>query len=411
MGPLAGVTVLDLSRILAGPWATQVLADLGAEVIKIEKPGEGDDTRRWGPPWLAAADGTPTAESAYYLAANRNKRSVAIDLAQAEGAGLVRRLALGADVLVENFKVGGLAKYGLDWPSLSQANPRLVYCSITGYGQTGPNAHRAGYDAAIQAEAGLMSITGEPDGAPGAGPQKVGVAVADLMTGMYAVAGILAALRHAERTGQGQHLDLALYDTQVGWLANQAMNWLVGGVVPERRGTAHPNIVPYQVMPAADGHFMLAIGNDAQFRRCCDVVGLPGLADDPRFATNAARVAHRDALVPVLAERFRGRPATTWLGALEAATVPCGPVNTIDAVFASDQARARGLKVDLPHPLAGEVPQVASPLRLSATPVEYRSAPPLLGADTREVLAGRLGLDAAAIEGLAVRGIVDLGAA
>jgi formyl-CoA transferase len=411
MGPLAGVTVLDLSRILAGPWATQVLADLGAEVIKIEKPGEGDDTRRWGPPWLAAADGTPTAESAYYLAANRNKRSVAIDLAQAEGAGLVRRLALGADVLVENFKVGGLAKYGLDWPSLSQANPRLVYCSITGYGQTGPNAHRAGYDAAIQAEAGLMSITGEPDGAPGAGPQKVGVAVADLMTGMYAVAGILAALRHAERTGQGQHLDLALYDTQVGWLANQAMNWLVGGVVPERRGTAHPNIVPYQVMPAADGHFMLAVGNDAQFRRCCDVVGLPGLADDPRFATNAARVAHRDALAPVLAERFRGRPAAEWLAALEAATVPCGPVSAIDEIFASPQAQARGLRVDLPHPLAGSVPQVASPLRLSATPVEYRAAPPLLGADTREVLAGRLGLDAAAIEGLAASGIVDLGAA
>lgn len=411
MGPLAGVTVLDLSRILAGPWATQVLADLGAEVIKIEKPGEGDDTRRWGPPWLAAADGTPTAESAYYLAANRNKRSVAIDLALAEGAGLVRRLALGADVLVENFKVGGLAKYGLDWPSLSQANPRLVYCSITGYGQTGPNAHRAGYDAAIQAEAGLMSITGEPDGAPGAGPQKVGVAVSDLMTGMYAVAGILAALRHAERTGQGQHLDLALYDTQVGWLANQAMNWLVGGVVPGRRGTAHPNIVPYQVMPAADGYFMLAVGNDAQFRRCCEVLELPGLADDPRFATNAARVAHRDALVPVLAERFRGRPAAEWLAALETATVPCGPVSAIDEIFASPQAQARGLRVDLPHPLAGSVPQVASPLRLSATPVEYRAAPPLLGADTREVLAGRLGLDAAAIEGLAASGIVDLGAA
>lgn len=411
MGPLAGVTVLDLSRILAGPWATQVLADLGAEVIKIEKPGEGDDTRRWGPPWLAAADGTPTAESAYYLAANRNKRSVAIDLAQAEGAELVRRLALGADVLVENFKVGGLSKYGLDWPNLSAANPKLVYCSITGYGQTGPNARRAGYDAAIQAEAGLMSITGEPDGAPGAGPQKVGVAVVDLMTGMYAVAGILAALRHAERTGQGQHLDLALYDTQVGWLANQAMNWLVGGVVPERRGTAHPNIVPYQVMPAADGHFMLAVGNDAQFRRCCEVLGLPGLADDPRFATNAARVVHREALVPVLAQHFRSRPAAGWLAALEAATVPCGPVNTIDAVFASDQARARGLCVDLPHPLAGEVPQVASPLRLSATPVEYRAAPPLLGADTREVLARRLGLDAADIGGLAARGVVALGGA
>lgn len=406
MGPLAGITVLDLSRILAGPWATQVLADLGAEVIKIEKPGEGDDTRRWGPPWLASTDGTPTAESAYYLAANRNKRSVAIDLATPDGADLVRRLAAGCDVLVENFKVGGLAKYGLDWPSLSAANPSLVYCSITGYGQTGPNAHRAGYDAAIQAEAGLMSITGEPDGAPGAGPQKVGVAVADLMTGMYAVAGILAALRHAERTGQGQHLDLALYDTQVGWLANQAMNWLVGSEVPGRRGTAHPNIVPYQVMPALGGYFMLAVGNDAQFRRCCEVIGLPALADDPRYTTNAARVAHRDTLVPLLAERFRTRPAAEWLAALEAATVPCGPVNGIDAVFDSEQARARGLRIDLPHPLAGHVPQVASPLRLSATPVEYRAAPPLLGADTHAVLAERLGLDESRIADLAARGIV-----
>lgn len=411
MGPLSGITVLDLSRILAGPWATQVLADLGAEVIKIEKPGEGDDTRRWGPPWLAALDGTPTAESAYYLSANRNKRSVAIDLAAPEGAELVRRLAVGSDVLVENFKVGGLAKYGLDWPSLSAANPRLVYCSITGYGQTGPNAHRAGYDAAIQAEAGLMSITGEPDGAPGAGPQKVGVAVADLMTGMYAVAGILAALRHAERTGQGQHLDLALYDTQVGWLANQAMNWLVGGEVPSRRGTAHPNIVPYQVMPARGGYFMLAVGNDAQFRRCCEVIGLPALADDPRFATNAARVRHREHLIPLLAERFRARPPAEWLGLLEAATVPCGPVHTIDQVFASAQAEARGLRIDLPHPLAGTVPQVASPLRLSATPVEYRSAPPLLGADTRAVLVERLGLPEARIAELAARGVLGFAAA
>lgn len=410
MGPLSGITVLDLSRILAGPWATQVLADLGAEVIKIEKPGEGDDTRRWGPPWLAALDGAPTAESAYYLSANRNKRSVAIDLAAPEGAELVRRLAVGSDVLVENFKVGGLAKYGLDWPSLSAANPRLVYCSITGYGQTGPNAHRAGYDAAIQAEAGLMSITGEPDGAPGAGPQKVGVAVADLMTGMYAVAGILAALRHAERTGQGQHLDLALYDTQVGWLANQAMNWLVGAEVPSRRGTAHPNIVPYQVMPALGGYFMLAVGNDAQFRRCCEVIGLPGLADDPRFATNAARVRHREHLIPLLAERFRERPPAEWLGLLEAATVPCGPVHTIDQVFASAQAEARGLRIDLPHPLAGTVPQVASPLRLSATPVEYRSAPPLLGADTRAVLVERLGLPEARIAELAARGVLGFAA-
>jgi formyl-CoA transferase len=409
MAPLTNITILDLSRILAGPWATQMLADLGAEVIKIEKPGEGDDTRRWGPPWLAAADGTPTGESAYYLAANRGKRSVAIDIAHPEGAALVRRLAASADVLVENFKVGGLAKYGLDWPTLSALNPKLVHCSITGYGQTGPNAHRAGYDAAIQAEAGLMSITGEPDGAPGAGPQKVGVAVADLMTGMYAVAGILAALRHAERTGQGQHIDLALYDTQVGWLANQAMNWLVGGVVPERRGTAHPNIVPYQVMPAADGYFMLAVGNDAQFRRCCEVIGQPTLADDPRYATNAARVAHRDTLVPVLADALRTRNAADWLARLEAATVPCGPVNTLDAVFASDQVQSRGLRIDLPHPVAGSVPQVANPLRLSATPVDYPRAPPLLGADTREVLMGRLGLGEEEIGRLAGEGVVAVG--
>ncbi len=408
MAPLTGITVLDLSRILAGPWATQVLADLGATVIKVEKPGEGDDTRRWGPPWLRDAAGLPTAESAYYLAANRNKHSVAIDVAKPEGAALVRRLALASDVLVENFKVGGLAKYGLDWPTLSQAHPRLVYCSITGYGQTGPNAHRAGYDAAIQAEAGLMSITGEPDGTPGGGPQKVGVAVADLMTGMYAAVGILAALRYAERTGEGQHLDLALYDTQVGWLANQAMNWLVGGELPVRRGTGHPNIVPYQVMPAAGSYFMLAVGNDAQFRRCCEVIGRPALADDPRFATNAARVAHREALIPILAERFRTARAAEWLARLEAASVPCGPVNSIDQVFASAQAAARGLRVDLPHPLAGSVPQVASPLRLSKTPVEYRNAPPLLGADTRAVLGERLGLDESAIADLAARGVLGL---
>jgi len=295
MGPLNDVVVLDLSRILAGPWATQVLADLGATVIKVERPGEGDDTRRWGPPWLKDGAGADTAESAYYLGANRGKRSVAIDFTRPEGADLVRALSRRAHVLVENFKVGGLAKYGLDWPSLRALNPRLLYCSITGYGQTGPYAQRAGYDAAIQAEGGLMSITGEPDGTPGGGPQKVGVAVADLMTGMYAVAGILAALRHADATGEGQQIDLALLDTQVGWLANQAMNHLVGGVVPGRQGTAHPNIVPYQVMPAADGHFMLAVGNDAQFRRCCAVLGRPEWADDPRFASNAARVAHRPA--------------------------------------------------------------------------------------------------------------------
>ncbi|MFN9740232.1 MAG: CaiB/BaiF CoA transferase family protein [Pseudomonadota bacterium] len=408
MGPLNDVVVLDLSRILAGPWATQVLADLGATVINVERPGAGDDTRRWGPPWLTDGAGADTAESAYYLGANRGKQSVAIDFTRPEGADLVRALARRAHVLVENFKVGGLAKYGLDWPSLRAPNPRLVYCSITGYGQTGPYAQRAGYDAAIQAEGGLMSITGEPGGTPGGGPQKVGVAVADLMTGMYAVAGILAALRHADATGEGQQIDLALLDTQVGWLANQAMNYLVGGAVPGRQGTAHPNIVPYQVMPAADGHFMLAVGNDAQFRRCCAVVGRPEWADDPRFATNAARVAQRAELVPLLAAELRRRPAREWLDALSRETVPCAPVNTLDQVFDDPQVRARGMRIDLRHALGGTVPMVGSPLKLSATPVEYRAAPPLLGADTRAVLREHLGLADTQVEALAAQGVIGI---
>ncbi|MFN7551930.1 MAG: CaiB/BaiF CoA transferase family protein [Pseudomonadota bacterium] len=408
MGPLNDVVVLDLSRILAGPWATQVLADLGATVIKVERPGEGDDTRRWGPPWLKDGAGADTAESAYYLGANRGKQSVAIDFTRPEGADLVRALARRAHVLVENFKVGGLAKYGLDWPSLRAPNPRLVYCSITGYGQTGPYAQRAGYDAAIQAEGGLMSITGEPGGTPGGGPQKVGVAVADRMTGRYAVAGLLAALRHADATGEGQQIDLALLDTQVGWLANQAMNYLVGGAVPGRQGTAHPNIVPYQVMPAADGHFMLAVGNDAQFRRCCAVVGRPEWADDPRFATNAARVAQRAELVPLLAAELRRRPAREWLDALSRETVPCAPVNTLDQVFDDPQVRARGMRIDLRHALGGTVPMVGSPLKLSATPVEYRAAPPLLGADTRAVLREHLGLADTQVEALAAQGVIGI---
>jgi crotonobetainyl-CoA:carnitine CoA-transferase CaiB-like acyl-CoA transferase len=408
MGPLKDVVVLDLSRILAGPWATQVLADLGATVIKVERPGEGDDTRRWGPPWLKDGAGADSGESAYYLGANRGKQSVAIDFTRSEGADLVRALARRAHVVMENFKMGGLAKYGLDWAALRALNPRLVYCSITGYGQTGPYAQRAGYDAAIQAEGGLMSITGEPDGTPGGGPQKVGVAVADLMTGMYAVAGILAALRHADATGEGQQIDLALLDTQVGWLANQAMNYLVGGAAPGRQGTAHPNIVPYQVMPAADGYFMLAVGNDAQFRRCCTVLGRPEWAADPRFATNAARVAQRGELVPLLADALRARPARHWLDALAAEGVPCAPVNTLDQVFGDPQVRARGMRIDLPHALGGTVPLVASPLKLSATPVEYTRAPPLLGADTRAVLREHLGLADAQVDSLAAQGVIGV---
>ena len=408
MTPLHGVRILDLSRILAGPWATQLLADLGAEVIKIERPGSGDDTRQWGPPWLADAEGKPSSESAYYLSCNRGKRSLAIDFTQPDGAELVRTLAADSAVLVENFKVGGLAKYGLDYASLRALNPRLVYCSITGYGQTGPYAQRAGYDAAIQAQGGLMSITGEPDGAPGGGPQKVGVAVADLMTGMYATTGILAALRHAEATGVGQHIDLALLDTQVGWLANQALNYLVGGSLPQRRGTAHPNIVPYQVMPAADGHFMLAVGNDGQFQRLCEIIGEPALASDPRYASNAARVSHRDELIAHLSGMLQTRPVADWLGLLEAHGVPCAPVNRIDQVFADPQVQARGMRIELPHALGADVPLVANPLRFSATPVQYTRAPPLLGADTRALLCERLGLDEARIEALLTAGVIGV---
>ncbi|WEN14139.1 CaiB/BaiF CoA-transferase family protein [Rhodanobacter sp. AS-Z3] len=408
MTPLDGVKVLDLSRILAGPWATQVLADFGAEVIKVERPQGGDDTRQWGPPWLAGTDGQLTEESAYYLGANRGKRSVAIDFTSERGQDLIRKLCTQCDVLVENYKVGGLAKYGLDYASLKALNPKLVYCSITGFGQTGPYAQRAGYDAAIQAMGGLMSITGEPDGKPGGVPQKVGVAVADLMTGMYAVSAILAALRHAEKHGEGQHIDLALFDTQVAWLANQAMNYLVGGVVPKRQGTAHPNIVPYQVVPSADGYFMLAVGNDGQFARFCSVLGEPALATDPRYATNAARVAHRDELVAYLEQRLVTRPSADWLAALEQATVPCAPVNTIDQVFDDPQIKARGMQIELPHPVAGSVPGVANPVRFSATPVQYRHAAPELGAHTQDVLQEMLGLDAAALAELDAAGVIAL---
>jgi formyl-CoA transferase len=390
MGPLAGVRVLDLSRVLAGPWATQLLADLGADVLKIERPELGDDTRRWGPPWLRDEAGEATSESAYFLAANRGKRSLCVDFSLPEGAELVRRLAGCSQVLVENYRVGALAAYGLDHASLQSLNPALVYCSITGYGQTGPYAARAGYDAAIQAQGGLMSITGDADGAP----QKVGVAVADLMAGMYAAVGVLAALRHAEATGQGQHIDLALFDSQVGWLANQAMNHLVGGEVPQRLGSAHPNIAPYQVVAAADGHFMLAVGNDLQFQRLCVVLDQPSLASDPRYARNADRVMHRQDLIAQLQDSLLTHGCAHWLQKLESAGVPCAAVNRIDQVFADPQIQARGMRFKLPHPLAGSVPMVANPLRLSATPVEYKRAPPLLGADREAVLTDWLGMDA-----------------
>jgi formyl-CoA transferase len=406
MGPLAGLRVLDLSRILAGPWAGQVFADFGAEVIKVEKPGEGDDTRRWGPPWLADGDGAATAESAYYLCANRGKRSVTIDLTHPEGQALVRALATKCDVLIENYKLGGLAKYGLDFDSLHALEPRLVYCSITGFGQSGPYAQRAGYDAAIQAMGGLMSITGEPEGSPGAGPQKVGVAVADLMAGMYAVSAVLAALHHRDASGVGQWIDVSLFDTQVAWLANQALNYLVGGKAPGRLGTAHPNIVPYQVVPSADGYFMLAVGNDAQFQRCCEVLGEPALAREANYATNAARVKHREALLARLLPLLAKRGSRDWIVALEAVGVPCAPVNRIDEVFADPHLAARGLRVDLPHPLGGTAPGVANPIKFSATPLAYRDPPPLLGQHTDTVLRELLGLTPEHIAALRTSGAI-----
>lgn len=405
-GPLAGIVVLDLSRILAGPWATQALADFGAEVIKVEHPRGGDDTRSWGPPYLRDANGHETAESAYYLSANRGKKSVAVDLAHPEGQELVRRLAARADVLVENFKVGGLARYGLAYADLAPLNPRLVYLSISAFGQDGPDAAEPGYDAMVQGMGGLMSITGVADGEPGAGPQKVGVAVADLMCGMYAVAGILAALHERHSSGRGQYIDLSLLDTQVAWLANQNLNYLVTGTPPRRRGTAHPNIVPYQSFATADGHFMLAVGNDAQFARFCAAIGEPALAADPRFTTNSARVANRGQLVPTIGGALRARTSAEWLAALRAAQVPCGPINDLQQVFAEPQVRHRRLRVDLPHPTAGSAPGVRNPVLFARTPVEYARAPPPLGADTDEVLGQRLGLDAATLAGLRERGVV-----
>jgi crotonobetainyl-CoA:carnitine CoA-transferase CaiB-like acyl-CoA transferase len=389
---LAGIRVLDLSRVLAGPWCTQILADLGADVIKIERPGCGDDTRGWGPPFLKDRDGHDTAEAAYYLGTNRNKRSVTVDIAKPQGQDIVRRLAAQSDVLVENFKVGDMARYGLDAAALRARNPRLVYCSITGFGQTGPYRDRAGYDYAVQGLGGLMSVTGERDDLPGGGPQKVGVAVADLFTGLYATVAILAALRHRDATGEGQVIDMALLDTQVAMLANLGANYLTTGVAPHRMGNAHQNIVPYQVFEAADGHFILAVGNDAQFAKFCEVAGCVQLASDARFATNAQRVRHRETLVPMLAEIMKTQTRAHWLQALEAAKVPCGAINNLAEAFADPQVHARAMTVAMPHPLTDALRLVASPLKLSATPVQYRCAPPLLGQHTDEVLA-QLGFD------------------
>jgi len=394
--PLNGVRVLDLSRVLAGPWCTQTLADLGADVIKVERPPSGtsaggDDTRGWGPPFLKDSAGNDTHEAAYYLGTNRNKRSITVDIARPEGQALIRRIALQSDVFVENYKVGDMARYGLDFASLHALNPRLVYCSITGFGQTGPYRDRAGYDYAIQGMGGLMSVTGPSraeiaDDASGGGPQKVGVAVADLFTGMYACTSILAALRHRDLTGVGQAIDMALLDTQVAMLANLGANYLTTGVAPQRMGNAHQNIVPYQVFEVADGHMILAVGNDGQFAKFCEVAGAPHLAQDPRFSRNAERVRHRTTLVPMLAALMKARTRSDWLASLEAAKVPSGPINDLADVFADPHVKAREMTVQLPHPLAGHVNLVASPMKFSGTPVQYRLPPPLLGEHTAEVL-------------------------
>ncbi|MFG0381823.1 CaiB/BaiF CoA transferase family protein [Pseudomonas sp. zbq_18] len=405
-GALSKIRVLDLSRVLAGPWAGQILADLGAEVIKVERPGSGDDTRHWGPPYIKDAEGNDSREAAYFQCANRNKQSLTLDFTQPEGQRLVRELAAQCDVLLENFKVGGLKAYGLDYESLKAVNPRLIYCSITGFGQDGPYAKRAGYDFMIQGLGGLMSLTGKPDGEDGAGPMKVGVALTDILTGLYATIGVLAALNAREQTGQGQYIDVALLDVQVACLANQAMNYLATGNAPKRLGNAHPNIVPYQDFPSADGDFILAVGNDGQFRKFCEVAGLPALADDPRFSSNKARVAHRAELIPLLRQATVFKTTAEWITLLEAAGVPCGPINDLAQVFADPQVQARGLRLDLANGLGSSTPQVASPLRLSDTPVEYRSAPPLLGEHSAAILQRLLNLDEATIARLREQGVV-----
>ena len=405
-GALSHIRVLDLSRVLAGPWAGQIFGDLGAEVIKVERPGSGDDTRHWGPPYIKDAEGNDSREAAYFQSANRNKQSLTLDFTQPEGQRLVRELVAQCDVLLENFKVGGLAAYGLDYESLKAINPRLIYCSITGFGQSGPYAKRAGYDFMIQGLGGLMSLTGRPEGEEGAGPMKVGVALTDILTGLYATVGVLAALNQREQSGVGQYIDVALLDVQVACLANQAMNYLATGVSPKRLGNAHPNIVPYQDFPSADGNFILAVGNDGQFRKFCEVAGIANFADDPRFVTNKARVAHRAELIPLLRQATVFKTTAQWIEQLEKAGVPCGPINDLQQVFADPQVQARGLRLDLPNALGSSTPQVASPLRLSATPVAYRSAPPLLGQHTEALLQRLLGMSETQIAELREAGVI-----
>jgi formyl-CoA transferase len=403
---LDGIRVLDLTRVLAGPWATQNLADLGAEVIKIERPGHGDDTRKWGPPFLKDREGRDTPDAAYYLACNRAKKSVTLDIASPEGGEIARGLAMKSDVLVENFKVGDLARHGLGYASLARDNPRLVYCSITGFGQDGPYRDRPGYDFMIQGLGGLMSVTGERDDLPGGGPQKVGVAVSDLFTGMYATSAILGALLHRERSSAGQYIDMALLDVEVAMLANLSSSFFVSGVPPGRMGNAHLNIVPYHVFRAADEFLIVAVGNDSQFASFCRVIGAPEWAQDARFATNPQRVRHRDLIVGMISERLRAKPAREWLAALEPAGVPCGPINDLAQVFSDPQVRHRGMEVRAPHPDAGEVRMVANPIKYSATPITHDAAPPTLGQHTDEVLGAVLGMDRARLEALRIQGVI-----
>jgi len=403
---LGHIRVLDLSRVLAGPWCSQNLADLGADVIKIERPGSGDDTRAWGPPYAKDADGNDTTEAAYYLAANRGKRSVTVDIASIEGQALVRELVIHADVMLENFKVGHLARYGLDYATLRAIKPDLVYCSITGFGQDGPYAHRAGYDFLIQGMGGFMSITGERDDLPGGGPQKAGVAITDLMTGMYATVAVLAALTHRDRTGEGQHIDMALLDVQVAMLANMASNYHTSGKAPKRWGNAHANIVPYQTFACCDGHIIVATGNDSQYQKFVTTGGRAELAFDARFATNALRVQHRAVLVPLLDAMVALRPRGEWIALLEAVGVPCGPINDLADVFENPQVRARGLAIDIAHPSAGKVTLVRSPMTLSVTPTRFDKAPPLLGQHTDDVLRDVLGRSDKDITALRARGVL-----
>ncbi|HQR84699.1 MAG TPA: CaiB/BaiF CoA-transferase family protein [Polynucleobacter sp.] len=406
MGALSHIRVLDLSRVLAGPWCAQNLADLGADVIKVERPGAGDDTRHWGPPFAKDQDGQETTESAYFICINRNKRSITVDISKPEGQEIIKELAKESDVVIENYKVGDLAKYGLDYESLKKVKSDLIYCSITGFGQDGPYAHRPGYDFIIQGMGGFMSVTGEADDFPGASPQKAGVAIADIFTGMYASTAILAAVIHRDRTGQGQYIDMALLDTQIAVMANVSSAYLCSDKVPRRWGNASPIIVPYQTFPSSDGWIIVGVGNDGQFKHFVTAGGEPQLAENPLYASNPLRVENRKSLIPLLEEMTRKKTKAQWISLLEAANVPCGPINNFEEVFDNEQVKARGVQIEVPHPSAGSMKLVASPMRLSETPVEVRLAPPLLGQHTDEILHERLQMDANTIAELQEKGIV-----